>query len=288
MAARHRGPYFDVPLSCWPHILEEFEKPWLEESAIADLLYWSAMADSKKGKRPDKSGLAERWGWDEKTVRSLLTSITYPKSHDQAGPPLEAKHWAVFNAWGFLQNERTKRKNKFTSKRQSVVRSALRDYSPEDLILVIRMAFEYPYEDFLVNHWRSGDFMDIVNLINGEKVDRNVTRARERWDGKQWLQPKAVVTSEEGSTGDKAWQFIIRMVRSKPERPKTLHADPRSNAALNMALDAVGGWGAIEDVRPGFEMNKLSEIFKDVVMSTYHSWEPPKIPYLAVVDGEKT
>ena len=25
MAGRHRGPYFDVPLSCWPHILEEFE-----------------------------------------------------------------------------------------------------------------------------------------------------------------------------------------------------------------------------------------------------------------------
>lgn len=287
MAVRHRGPYFDVPLSCWPHIIEEFQKPWLEETAIADLMYWSSMADNKKDKRPTKAGLAKRWGWDEEAVRGVLTSIAYPKHRANENAVIDDHHLAVFDVWEGLNKQRTGRENTFTASRKRIVKAACKEYPHEDLILVVRMAFEYPYEDFIVKHWRNQDFMDLMNLLNRDKVDRNVGRAKERWDGSKWVPPKAKVTSKEGSTGEKAWRFVLNMVRSKPARPDRLHKDPRSNAAMNIALDAVGGWSAIEDVRAGYEMNKLAETFQEVVMSSYHSWEPPMVPYLAVVDGEK-
>lgn len=289
---------FSVPMSCWPTIAEAMSKPWTDEAAIADLFYWAA-----RGKRMGRGALSKRWGWPERRTRELLqesvqkiartrteeqaqvTEIT-PKPVQKPTRPRPSNtptsdQLKVFDVWNSLKSSQTGRSNKFTANRQRVVRAALNSYSADELVLVVQMAFEYPYEEFIVNHWRDNGYVGLENLLNREKVDRNVMMATDRWDGEKWLPPKARITSQEGATGEKAWEYIRELVRSNAYPPKPLHKDPRSNHALYAAMNVVGGWNAIADARSGFELDKISERFKEEVMTAYHEWQPTKTTTLA-------
>lgn len=289
---------FSVPMSCWPTIADATPKPWPDEAAIADLFYWAA-----RGKRMGRGALSKRWGWPERRTRELLQDSVHklarpcteetPQVIEIAAQPVQNANkprlnneptedqLKVFDAWNALKSAQTGRSNKFTVNRQRIVRAALNSYSADDLVLVVQMAFEYPYEEFIVNHWRDNGYVGLDNLLNREKVDRNVMMATDRWDGEKWLPPKARITSKEGATGEKAWEYIRELVRSNAFPPKPLHKDPRSNHALYSALGVVGGWNAIADARSGFELDKLSQRFKEEVMAAYHEWQPTQTTTLA-------
>jgi len=306
MADRKTAPFFSVALSTWLNLSAHIPKPWPGCAALIDIGYQESENTPAIGRRK----LAQRWGWTERQTRTFLekdnillckrptlrpanavqvVEISKPgvpvASQKEAQPVsiIEASERAVFDVWAALKEKDTGNTQKLTKGRRRVVKAALQDYSAEELILVVRFAFEYPYEDALTGHWRKGKYMDLVNLINGRTVDRNVTRAKELWSGTGWLQQEDSGVSD----NDAAWQHLLNLIADNPSQPDSLHHDPRSDYALRTALSDVGGWDRVGGTRQGYELDRMRKRFCRVAAAAYKSYEDTKQPMLIQLDGER-
>ncbi len=122
------------------------------------------------------------------------------------------------------------------------------------------MAFEFPEGDFLVDSWRKGGYMDIANLLNREKVDRNVTLAAERWSGNEWVFIKPKIIQFE-SKYLKLWEHMEFLLGAYGSEPERLHRNPKVSQAMSDAVRAVGGWRMLGSLRPGRDMEKIKQDF---------------------------
>jgi len=305
MADKKTAPSFSVALSKWRDMSALFPKPWPEVAALIDIEYLKSGDSPTIGRRK----LARRWGWTERQTRTLLETLNIslckrpalrpanaaqlleitkptvpPPSQKEAqhAPTDDCAEVAVFEVWAALKEKDTGRLQRFTRGRRRVTRAALKDYSAEDLILVVRFAFEYPYEDTLTSHWRKSKYMDLVNLINSRTVDRNVTRAKELWSGTGWIPQEGV-----DDNNDTAWEYMIGLIADYPSQPDPLHHDPMSDYALRLALDDVGGWERVGGTRKGYALDQIKKRFIRVAAAAYQSYADTQQPMLIPLDGER-
>jgi hypothetical protein len=284
------GVWLEVEL--WNTIKKTTTKPWPLALAQLDL----AFIEQEYGALLSRAQLMERWGLSERKVRTVLTRYkkkrpgpntkassiapakpvqvvgitsvdtatpsspvikSVPKCPDVFQEPINK----IFSYWEDLQYQRTGRHNKLTKGRSRVLRSALEaGHSESDLSLVVRMAFEYPEGDFLVDGWRSGGYMDIANLLNREKVDRNVTLAAERWTGTEWSFTKPKVIRFDAKYL-KLWEDLEFLLGAYGSEPESLHKNPRVSQAMSQAVRAVGGWKMLGTLRPGRDTEKIRQDF---------------------------
>jgi len=284
------GVWLDLEL--WNSIKKTTNQPWPLALAQLDL----GFVEQEYGALLSRSQLMERWGLSERKVRTVLSrykkkrpdsnhkpsSIAPSKVTQVAGitpvdtatpsrPGLKTvpkctdvfdeSVQTIFRCWEQLQFDRTGRHNKLTKGRERVLRSALKSgHSVDDLQLVIRMAFEYPDGDFMIDSWRTQGYMDITNLLNREKIDRNVTLAAERWKGNEWSFSKPKVITFDAKY-QKLWDHLQFLLGAYGSEPDSLHKNPRVSQAMSSAVRAIGGWRMLGSLRSGRDMEKVRQDF---------------------------
>lgn len=80
------------------------------------------------------------------------------------------EHWLSFN-----ENARKIRKDQV-----KIIRSALREVSADECCSVLDYAYKAPSHSAHVTFWREKGFLDVTNLLNREKLHRNIDLA-EKW-----------------------------------------------------------------------------------------------------------
>ena len=289
----------------WKAVRDAMEGPWPTRLAEIDL----AFIELETGAVPPRRKLMKRWGITERKARTIVqrhkakrpklttepsqkhtvedTQVIGITTVDESTPSqvnvvsvpkpkdiFADKIQLVFKAWEVAQFQRTRRRNKLTAGRKKIIKSALTaGHTVEDLVLVVRMAFEYPEGDYLVDSWRSGGYMDIANLLNRDKVDRNVTLAIERWDGNEWVFSGKKQHSFEPKY-HKLWEKIVFLVGAYPDKPDTLHRIQSVNEAMHKALDVVGGWRYLGSLRPGKQQEQIKNDFLSEVRSELQQQRP--------------
>jgi len=281
-----------IELATWRALRKTIDGPWPIRLAEIDV----AFLELELGEIPPRRKLMKRWGITERKARTVVAHFRAkrPKEHDAASQndtvqdaqvvgitqldtarpshpelvsvpkPVErfaAEIRAVFESWEGAQYRRTHRHNKLTKGRERVLRAALTGgHTAEDLVLVMRMAFEYPDGDFLVDSWRKQGYMDIANLVNREKVDRNVTLARERWNGTEWVFSSTRKTTFD-PTHEALWEHLLFLVGAYPHQPESLHKTHTVHSAMLEGLGAAGGWQFLGSLRPGRQQHVAREQF---------------------------
>ena len=287
---------FVCEFGAWQALAKTLSKPWVEEAVSIDLSCW----DSQKT-RPGRRRLANRWGWAERKTRQFIEQ--HDKSRPTSVPVLSQKSEtrdaqvveitkterpssvpvsshemnikAVFDLWHTLQRKRSGRTNKMTAGRKRVLSAALKGgHTPQDLMLVIRMAFEYPDGDFLVDGWRKGGYMDVSNLLNREKVDRNVTIANERWDGSAWIS-ETQNENERDQMSERGWASLLQAVGELGAEPPRFSRDDRTNEAMLAGLDAIGGWCALGDATGEYILSKMKAAFCAAFRKEHKNFRQP-------------
>jgi hypothetical protein len=289
----------------WKAVRDAMEGPWPTRLAEIDL----AFIELETGAVPPRRKLMKRWGITERKARTIVQRYKAKRPKLITGPSQE--HTAedsqvteitavdestpsqvnvvsvpkisdiftenirvVFDAWEVAQFQRTRRRNKLTAGRRKIIRAALKGgHTVDDLVLVVRMAFEYPEGDYLVDGWRSGGYMDIANLLNRDKVDRNVTVASERWNGNEWVFSGKKQHSFE-TKYHKLWEKIVFLVGAYPTKPDSLHRVESVDAAMHKALDVVGGWRYLGSLRPGKQQEQIKNDFLSEVRSELQQQRP--------------
>jgi len=284
------GLFIDV--EAWRALRETITSPWPIRLAEIDV----AFLELELGEIPPRRKLMSRWGITERKARTVINRFKAKRPNDvalasQNAPVQETQAIGittvdtttpsqvnvvsvpkpvdrfredirfVFEAWEAAQLRRTRRPNKLTKGRERVLRAALKGgHTADDLILVVRMAFEFPDGDFLVDGWRKQGYMDIANLLNREKVDRNVTLANERWNGTEW-----VFSSNRKATFDPShealWEHLLFLVGAYPHQPGSLHKNHAVHAAMLEGIAAAGGWQFLGSLRPGRQQHVAREQF---------------------------
>ena len=282
-----------IDLATWRALQETIVGPWPIRLAEIDI----AFLELELGDVPPRRKLMKRWGITERKARTIvqkhkskrprcntetsqnntvddaqvagittvdqstpsqLIVVSVPKPSDIFSDDIQV----VFEAWEVAQFQRTRRRNKLTAGRKKIIKAALKGgHAVEDLILVVRMAFEFPEGDYLVDSWRNGGYMDVANLLNNAKVDRNVTVARERWDGNEWVFSGNKQYSFD-SKYHALWDDVLFLVASHPAKPDTLHPVQVVNAAMHNALDVIGG-----SLRAGKQQDQIKNDFLSEVRS---------------------
>ena len=285
----------------WQSVAKALPKPWIEDAVHIDLSWWHQKEQLKTGARPGRRKLASRWGWAERKARQVveefdksrpnvvpvLSQKSQPKSTQvveitTGGRPNvvpvsshETRIREVFDLWHVLQRKRSGRTNKMTAGRKRVLSAALKSgHSTQDLMLVIRMAFEYPEGDFLVDGWRKGGYMDITNLLNREKVDRNVTLANERWDGSDWIF-EGQVDQERQEMSEKAWASVVQAVGELGSEPAMFSRNDRINESILAGLEAIGGWCALGDAAGDYARSKMRAAFCAAFNNQHKNFRQP-------------
>lgn len=64
------NPWWRFDVEWWPIVAGATPKPWPREMMLADLRYWQDRERMKRGHRPGKHALMERWGCTEWAYRS--------------------------------------------------------------------------------------------------------------------------------------------------------------------------------------------------------------------------
>ena len=288
--ARPTGVFIDI--EDWEEVRASINGPWPASLATLDLMF----IETQHGALPPRRKLMKRWSISERKARTILDryksnrpkleSKTSQKDTvkadqvpgiiavDESRPSQAAIKNVpnisdgfnddirkVFGVWESAQFARTSRHNKLTTGRRKILKSALQaGHTADDLILVVRMAFEFPEGDFLVDSWRKGGYMDIANLLNREKVDRNVTLAAERWSGNEWVFIKPKIIQFE-SKYLKLWEHMEFLLGAYGSEPERLHRNPKVSQAMSDAVRAVGGWRMLGSLRPGRDMEKIKQDF---------------------------
>jgi hypothetical protein len=97
-----------LEVGAWPSIAAAIPKPWPREAALLDLRWWENQERMGRDERPGRPALASRWGWSQKTVRSVLAarsiwsdcSVAYCEGQRRAsrgpGPPERTRYNAGF------------------------------------------------------------------------------------------------------------------------------------------------------------------------------------------------
>tara|TARA_R110002110_G_scaffold251587_4_gene467429 strand:+ start:400 stop:1347 length:948 start_codon:yes stop_codon:yes gene_type:complete len=297
-----------ITVDAWRRVRQAVKKPWPIELAEIDI----GFLEIEMGSVPPRRKLMSRWGLTERKTRSILERFKLNRPapdasasqivtvEDAQAPvitdslvliasqpvtasvPKRAERFVVeirtvFDTWELAQYRRTHRHNKLTKGRERVLRAALTGgHTAQDLILVVRMAFEFPDGDFLVDSWRQQGYMDIANLLNREKVDRNVTVARERWDGNEWI----FIPSKKQSFEPKyeaLWESLLFLVGAYPSRPTSLHSIRKVHEAMVEAVDSVGGWRFLGTLRPGKQQHVVRDQFLSEVRTELQSNTQNKI-----------
>ena len=297
-----------ITADAWSLVRKTIKKPWPIELAEIDL----GFLELELGSAPPRRKLMSRWGLTERKARSILdrfklkcpntdVAVSQIVPVEDTQPPVITESLvlvasqpipvsvpkrverfvvevrAVFDAWETAQHRRTHRHNTLTKGRERVLRAALTGgHTAQDLILVVRMAFEFPDGDFLVDSWRQQGYMDIANLLNREKVDRNVTVARERWDGNEWI----FIPSKKQSFEPKyeaLWERLLFLVGAYPSRPTSLHSIRKVHEAMVEAVDSVGGWRFLGTLRPGKQQHVVRDQFLSEVRTELQSNTQNKI-----------
>jgi len=295
--ARPTGVFIDI--QDWEEIRKSINGPWPAALARLDLMF----IESEQGALPPRRKLMKRWDISERKARTILDrykserpklksetsqkhsekttqvpgiivvdestpSQAHIKNVPSISDDLNEDIKKVFGVWESAQHARTNRHNRLTTGRRKVLKAALQaGHTSDDLILVVRMAFEFPEGDFLVDSWRKGGYMDIANLLNREKVDRNVTLAAERWSGNEWVFIKPNVIRFE-SKYLKLWEHLEFLLGAYPSEPEHLHKNPNVSRAMSNAVRAVGGWRMLGTLRPGRDMEKIKQDFLSEVQSS--------------------
>jgi hypothetical protein len=289
----------------WKAVRDAMEEPWPTRLAEIDL----AFIELETGVVPPRRKLMKRWGITERKARTIVqrhnakrpklitkasqkdadtdtqvtgittvdksmpsqaTVVSVPKISDVFTDNIRV----VFDAWEVPQFQRTRRRNKLTAGRKKIIRAALKGgHTVDDLVLVVRMAFEYPAGDYLVDGWRSGGYMDIANLLNRDKVDRNVTVARERWNGNEWVFSGKKQYSFEPKY-HALWDKVLFLVASYSAKPDTLHRIEGVDLAMHKALDVIGGWRFLGSLRSGKQQDQIKNDFLTEVRAELQQQRP--------------
>jgi len=297
-----------ITADAWRRVRQAVKKPWPIELAEIDI----GFLEIEMGSVPPRRKLMSRWGLTERKTRSILERFKLKCPNTDTAPsqtiavedtqttviteslvlfasqpaavivPKRAERFVVeirtvFDVWELAQYRRTHRHNKLTKGRERVLRAALvGGHTAQDLILVVRMAFEFPDGDFLVDSWRQQGYMDIANLLNREKVDRNVTLAGERWDGNEWVFIPPKKQSFEPKY-EALWEHLLFLVGAYPSQPTSLHSIRRVHDAMGEAVDSVGGWRFLGTLRPGKQQQVVRDQFLSEVRTELQSNTQNKI-----------
>lgn len=292
---------FVCEFDAWQVLAKTLSKPWIEEAVSIDLSWWRSREDLKIGARPGRRRLANRWGWAERKARQFIdqhdnkrpasvpvlsqkdkvqdtqvleiTKSARPDSVPVSSHQMNIKE--VFDLWHTLQRKRSGRTNKMTAGRKRVLSAALKGgHTAQDLMLVIHMAFEYPDGDFLVDSWRKGGYMDISNLLNREKVDRNVTLANERWDGSAWIS-ESQDDHERDELSERAWSSLLQAVGECGQEPSRFSRNDRTNEAILAGLDSIGGWCSLGDAAGEYARSKMKTTFCAAFRKEHKNFRQP-------------